>query len=471
MAGIGALAVGLFDAIGAGGLAGAADFIGGGIAGGVSGLLGAGGLGLDAGLAAGIGTGLGDVLGAGAVGAALGAGTGAAEAALTGGNVGKGALKGAEFGGLGGGVLGGFSALTGDVAAASGFANAGGGIGVNPTPALVSAGAPGGGGPIGGATAAAAPGSVPIGGPGQDITASLGADPNAGFQGLYQDPVTGASVGGTTGQASTTGGVGGITAGTAPSEDFSLSVTNAGGAPSFTGTPTSVGPGPSVTAYTGDAAPSLPAPVATAGTTPVSDAIAPENASAFAAQDTAAGTPKGNLFSDPIGTITGAAGSVLGNPATLLTAGVLGLDALKSSKQPLGTKPLVGLAAQDSLQSQQLQSYLYSGTLPPGQQANLNAAEQSAEATIRSNYAARGMSGSTSEYQDLATAKMNEETKGAQIAQSLFSQGIQEAQLASGIYQSLITQSTQSDASLNQAIANLSRSLALGSAQPTQTGA
>ena len=87
----------------------------------------------------------------------------------------------------------------------------------------------------------------------------------------------------------------------------------------------------------------------------------------------------------------------------------------------------------------------------------------SAEAAIRSQYAARGESGSSAEAADLANVQNTIVSQGASIATNLLQQGVNEAGLASQLYGQIMNYSLQSDAQLSGALATL----AAASARPT----
>ena len=117
-------------------------------------------------------------------------------------------------------------------------------------------------------------------------------------------------------------------------------------------------------------------------------------------------------------------------------------------------------------QGQQLASYLASGNLPPGVQAQLNSAHEAAIASIRSQHAARGTSGSSMEAQDLQRINEAVVSQGASIATSLLQAGINEQQMAAGIYSNLMNVSMQRDQQMSNAIAGFTNALAYGAARP-----
>jgi hypothetical protein len=74
-------------------------------------------------------------------------------------------------------------------------------------------------------------------------------------------------------------------------------------------------------------------------------------------------------------------------------------------------------------QGQTLENYLAAGTLPPGVQAGISSAANSAKAAIRSQYANRGESGSSAEAEDLANVDSQAVSAGTTIATQLLQQG------------------------------------------------
>lgn len=184
--------------------------------------------------------------------------------------------------------------------------------------------------------------------------------------------------------------------------------------------------------------------------------------STFTPTASAGGTGTGNslttFLNDPslknLGTAVGKNLNVLGSAAGL------GLNLLQGQKSLAGEQQLKDLASTTGAQSAQLQSYLASGTLPPGLQAGLDAAKESAKTAIRSMYASRGMSGSSAEQADLAHADQAVAAQGGQLAVQLLQSGISEAGLTSQLYQAILHDSLLKDQSLGAAIANFASAAA-----------
>ena len=140
----------------------------------------------------------------------------------------------------------------------------------------------------------------------------------------------------------------------------------------------------------------------------------------------------------------------------------LAYNMLKGNEPVPYSAQLESQAAQLQAQGAQLQGYLSSGTLPPGIGAALQGAHDSAAASIRSQYASRGMSGSSAEMQDLANLAQTTVSQGANIASSLLSTGVSEQQFASGLYQNLMAQSVAQDTAMSNAIAGFTNARLAG---------
>jgi hypothetical protein len=202
----------------------------------------------------------------------------------------------------------------------------------------------------------------------------------------------------------------------------------------------------------------------------------------------------------------GSFGDVLtSNAGALAGAGILGFEALNQPNVP-GANAAAGalnmqagsLAAQGGAltaanapgvastaanltsQGTTLANSAESGTLPPGIEQQLQQAGASAKATIRSQYASRGMSGSSAEMQDLANVDnsiaaqrgtlaqqllataVQEQQTGAQLANTLVQTGVNETQLSSQLYQQILQQSLQSDQALSNSLGSFAAALAGG---------
>jgi hypothetical protein len=375
-----------------------------------------------------IATGAG-ILGSGVVGAGLGAGLSAVE----GGDPGQGAL----FGGLGGAALGGLGAAFGGGAggAAVGGVDSVGATGGAAT-ADISAAA-GTAAPLSGATAAGGlaggAGSIPA-----DLTsANL-------IQGL--GPAT-ADI------ASPIAAVG------SPAAAAGLDAT-------ATGVLSSLGGG-----VTADNA-LLNAP--TGSQAGVQDflktGVAPQGSVGAAAPTFTQGG--GSSLDNLAGKLgTGAINSLTKNPiGTAIAGGGLINNLFNQPSQPNLTA-LQNEANTLSSQGSTLQSYLQSGTLPPGAQAAITQATQGAIANMVSNYASRGQDVSKNPDGTYRNSTLQQEVNNIQqaaasqafkTADTLLQQGVQQSGLAGDIYSELLNISQQQGQQTGSAIANLSAALAGG---------
>ena len=418
--------------------------------------------GAEAATTLGLSTGIGEALGTAIGGTVIGGGLGAAEAAITG----QDPLKGLEFGAITGGVGGGLTsgleqagispALAGTVATAGAGALGATATGQNPLTGALMGGAAGyltSGGPnpftnAPATPAAATPGAGVASAPAAAAPASVGADAGpigaGGGSGLTLTPPTSAALDPTAsgfGSMSPTGAA----VGNAGATDFAggaMSPNAVGGAlPGDFGTGAASG-----ASGTGTQGLSSPATGGGAGT-----------GGAAAAHTAATGR-------------SGLLGSVSKNPMMALDLGLVGLSALRGQQ----TVPAEGLlnsqAGRLSAQGAQMEGYLTSGTLPPGLQGTLTSAGNSAEAAIRSQYAAHGMTGSSAEAQDVAAEQARVQQQGSQLALQMFQQGLNETNMADSIYSSLMQQEMQRDNALGQSIGAFAQSLAL-MGQPVVAGA
>lgn len=207
----------------------------------------------------------------------------------------------------------------------------------------------------------------------------------------------------------------------------------------------------------------------TAGVNPANPAGAGPGGTYTLAQGATAGTTEpssnslSNLVHDP--SLSNLGDFASKNAGLLLGVGTLGYDAIKGNETLPGQPQISNIANQLSSQSTQLQSYLTSGTLPPGVATALTQAGSAAKAAIRSQYAARGMSGSSAEQQDLANVDNTIVGQGASIAQSLLTTGVNEANLAAGLYGQIMNTALTQDNQLSGALSTL----ASAAARPTIT--
>jgi hypothetical protein len=162
------------------------------------------------------------------------------------------------------------------------------------------------------------------------------------------------------------------------------------------------------------------------------------------------------------GTAGGGASGLLSakNIPSLLGVGALGMDLIKGNQKPEYEAQLAAEAAAASAQGKQLENYELSGTLPPGMQAGINAAQDSAAAAIRSGYAARGDTASSAEAQDISNLGIRTQAQGEAEATTLFQQGLSDTQLSDQIYGELMNVQIQQDQQLSQGVGNLVSALA-----------
>jgi hypothetical protein len=196
---------------------------------------------------------------------------------------------------------------------------------------------------------------------------------------------------------------------------------------------------------------------------------------------------------------------LVNNPGAVLGAGILGVEALNQPSIPgantaagsldAAAKKLstagssliapnaaaVGKTAGNlSTQGSTIANDAAAGKLPAGLEQQLATAASSAKATIRSQYASRGMSGSSAEQQDLANVDnqiaaqrgtlaqsllqqgINEQTQGASLANNLLQTGISETGLSTALYEAILKQSLGSDQALSDALAKFATGLAGG---------
>lgn len=395
----------------------------------------------------GISTAIASVLGGGAfaeaaapiiAGVGEGALGGGALSAITGGDIGKGALGGALTGGfipVGGELLGGTLGTTAADALGGAAGGALGGVATGQKPltgalegaaggaltgALSSSGTPSTTSAAPGAGASAAGSAAPTG-----ITPDVGL-PSQDLSSVGSAATGGANVGsGTVGTQSLPAGIGNNL-----TSEFAQA---AGGAPTLS--------------------------------TSSLDRLAAGGGASGAGSvggSVAAATPSSvsQFLSDR--SLSNAGNIITSNPGAAISAAGLGLDVLKGSKTSGAEKNIQAEASQLGQQGNQLEGYLQSGSLPPGLQAGINQASESAKATIRSQYASRGMSGSSAEQQDLAAVDQRAQAQGAQMAMQLLNTGISETGMASQLYTQLLNQATARDQQLGSAISNFAQAAAGG---------
>lgn len=423
------------------------------------------------------------------VDAAVGAGIGGVTSAVTGGNP----LTGALLGGVSGGAIGGFGGPVGDslgIGTVGGDALVGGTVGAlgnvvtggNPLTGALTGAA---GGALTGAFST--PGGTPAGSPTSGGASAAGAVAPAGAAPI---DLTGVNTGnfdvggGLTAPSATNvastldagsnfdvgGGLnapsGGITTSTGINTAADLGNLNVGGANIGTTPPTAqpsilsgtqqIGgaSGANLGTLTGDTG--LISPPAAAGT----GGAATSGKSAFNYQDSTTGKIL-NSLGLPQNAITE---GIAKNPGALVAGGGLLFNMLQNQNLP-GQDRLKQQADQLNAQGQQLANYLLQGNLPPGLQAAVDQAKQSARASIISRYAANNPSGAdprtnSALQQELAAADMQAVISTAQIGQQLLQQGVSESGLASQLYEQILNINQKQSQASGGAIANFAAALA-----------
>ncbi len=144
----------------------------------------------------------------------------------------------------------------------------------------------------------------------------------------------------------------------------------------------------------------------------------------------------------------------------------LAASAIKGAQPIPEETALKAQAEQGAAQGAHLQSYLQNGTLPPGAQAGIDQARNAAKAAIRSKYASMGMSGSSSEQQELSAADSRAQAEGEQQALQLLNTGITESNMSSQLYEHILNNTLQNDQALSSAISGFAGSVA-GAVNPS----
>jgi hypothetical protein len=139
---------------------------------------------------------------------------------------------------------------------------------------------------------------------------------------------------------------------------------------------------------------------------------------------------------------------------------------IMGNRNPPGYSTLRNIAGQEVGQGQKLQTYLNTGTLPPGIQQSIDTASDAAIASIRSTNAARGEQGSSAEAQDIAAVRAAAVTQGTQLALQLYNTGVSETQMGAELYQQLMQIAVQQDQGLANAFGNFVYAMAGGGGRP-----
>jgi hypothetical protein len=163
--------------------------------------------------------------------------------------------------------------------------------------------------------------------------------------------------------------------------------------------------------------------------------------------------------------LSGATKQVTGNPVGLAAAtGGLALNLLKGNQTDPALAQEAQLANSANAQAAQMTKYLQTGTLPPGLQTAVDQAVAAQKARIISNHAAQGQSTDPTQNsalaQELSSIDLQATAQIAQIATSLYTQGINmmqiDASLLNNIYQADVAQNKQ----VGDALTNFAKALA-----------
>ena len=261
------------------------------------------------------------------------------------------------------------------------------------------------------------------------------------------------------------------TLGGQPGQEISKDLSRLG-SPAVTNTAVDQAPVAAATTPAAPATPATPAaaPVAPAAAPAATEAITPTTDALSGAGGTS-NLVKGATDAGGDGLLGGVKSFMKDYGSLALGGAGLAYNMLKGNEPVPYSAQLESQAAQLQAQGAQLQGYLSSGTLPPGIGAALQGAHDSAAASIRAQYASRGMSGSSAEMQDLSNLAQTTVSQGANIASSLLSTGVSEQQFASGLYQNLMAQSVAQDTAMSNAMAGFTNAMAGGfSRKPNPVG-
>lgn len=193
----------------------------------------------------------------------------------------------------------------------------------------------------------------------------------------------------------------------------------------------------------------------------------------FATSNTGTNTGLFGGLDKTLGEVTG--GNLnLKDIGTIGSVGSLGMDLMKSGKPLPGEKQfnqaagsLSATAGAQANEARVLSNYLNTGTLPPGLHQGLRTATDAAKAKIRSGYAARGMSGSSAEAQDMQAAEDRSTAEAASLALKLLKEGetfsgmaVNTESLAAQLYHQILNDSLAQDQELGKSIGNFASALA-----------
>lgn len=406
---------------------------------------------------AGVGTATAGILGTGLTDAAIGAGT----SALTGGNPLIGAATGG-LGGLGGGLAGNLGLGTalgiGNTAADTLGGAVGGTLGSALTGGNLLTGALGGGALGYGIGSNGIPGTTP----GATPSAAAGAAPSTGLGGAG----AGGSVGAIT-APNINPNIGNINA-SLPDLTASIGAPGAGGGGGLGGAASSGG---NIAGSASGGLPDLSSSIG-AGSAPAGTVAAPSvspnigNVSGAAPSLPSAG---GGGISGGLNNIgSSLAAGIEKNPLQALSSG-LGIVQSEQAQNALNNT-IKGVSSQIAGQNAgatSLESALTTGQLPPGAQAAVNQATQSAQAAIRGKYAQLGLTGSTMEQQELNNVTQQAAGQVFQLADQLYGQGLSQTGLSNQLYSSILQAQGQQAGVTRNSLTNYASALGSGSSTAT----
>jgi hypothetical protein len=158
------------------------------------------------------------------------------------------------------------------------------------------------------------------------------------------------------------------------------------------------------------------------------------------------------------------------DPRMLLAAAPLALQLFGGQGPYPAEKTLTTQATNLGTAGQALAGYVNSGTLPPGAQANVDAARKAAEAGIRSAAARTGTAGSTMEAQELGSVRQQSAGQQFLLANDLLQSGLKATGQSATINSEVLRAEMQRDQQFSTALASFSRGLggySPGYQQPT----
>lgn len=176
----------------------------------------------------------------------------------------------------------------------------------------------------------------------------------------------------------------------------------------------------------------------------------------------AGGEGGGNIFEKLIG---GVGDQVMKNPIGLAAGvGGLGYNLLKGQQPTPNVSALQGQAGKLAGEGANLESYIQTGQLPPGLQANIDQATKAAKAHVISNYAAQGQSTDPAHNsalaQELSAIDMAAVGQAGKMATDLLQAGMKETDMSNQLYQYLVSLDQKQAENQGKAIANFAAALA-----------